>query len=79
MISKKLTIFFKSKGINVQCAYDLENDKFVPFEKMSPKPDIIIYQHPWYVEITQGPVVCSKFALTYYVPYYISIIYLTKP
>ena len=76
---KKTYDFFKSKGINVQCAYDLENNKFVPFEKMSPKPDIIIYQHPWYVEITQGPVVCSKFALTYYVPYYISIIYLTKP
>ena len=69
---KKTYDFFKSKGINVQCAYDLENDKFIPFEKMSPKPDIIIYQHPWYVETTQGPVVCSKFALTYYVPYYIS-------
>lgn len=69
---KKTYDFFKSKGMNVQCAYDLENDKFIPFEKMSPKPDIIIYQHPWYVETTQGPVVCSKFALTYYVPYYIS-------
>ena len=69
---KKTYDFFKSKGINVQCAYDLENDKFVPFEKMSPKPDIIIYQHPWYVETTQGPVVCSKFALTYYIPYFIS-------
>lgn len=69
---KKTYDFFKSKGMNVHCAYDLENDKFIPFEKMSPKPDIIIYQHPWYVETTQGPVVCSKFALTYYVPYYIS-------
>ena len=69
---KKTYDFFKSKGMNVQYAYDLENDKFIPFEKMSPKPDIIIYQHPWYVETTQGPVVCSKFALTYYVPYYIS-------
>lgn len=69
---KKTYDFFKLKGMNVQCAYDLENDEFIPFEKMSQKPDIIIYQHPWYVETTQGPVVCSKFALTYYVPYYIS-------
>ena len=69
---KKTYDFFKSKDMNVQCAYDLEKDEFIPFEKMSPKPDIIIYQHPWYVETTQGPVVCSKFALTYYVPYYIS-------
>lgn len=69
---KKTYEFFKSKDMNVKYAYDLENDKFIPFEKMSPKPDIIIYQHPWYVETTQGPVVCSKFALTYYVPYYIS-------
>ena len=69
---KKTYDFFKLKGMNVQCAYDLEKDEFIPFEKMSPKPDIIIYQHPWYVETTQGPVVCSKFALTYYVPYYIS-------
>ena len=69
---KKTYDFFISKGMNVQYAYDLEKDKFIPFEKMTPKPDIIIYQHPWYVETSQGPVVCSKFALTYYVPYYIS-------
>ena len=69
---RKTYEFFKTKGMKVQCAYDLEKDAFIPFEKMSPKPDIIIYQHPWYVETSQGPVVCSKFALTYYVPYYIS-------
>lgn len=69
---KKTYEFFKSKDMNVIYAYDIENDKYIPFEKMSPKPDIIIYQHPWYVETTQGPVVCSKFALTYYIPYFIS-------
>ena len=59
---------FLEKGLNVELAYDIQNEKHIPFEKFN--PDIIIYQHPWYVETSQGPVVCSKFALTYYVPYY---------
>lgn len=60
--------FFENKKMNVKYAYDIKKDKFIPFKKFN--PDIIIYQHPWYVETSQGPVVCSKFALTYYVPYY---------
>ncbi|MGN1153197.1 MAG: CDP-glycerol glycerophosphotransferase family protein [Candidatus Gastranaerophilaceae bacterium] len=68
----KVYNFFKQKNMKVVCAYDVDNDKFIPFENITPKADIIIYQHPWYVETSQGPVVCSKFALTYYVPYYIS-------
>lgn len=59
--------FFKNKKMNVELAYDFEKEKHIPFERFA--PDIIIYQHPWYVETTQGPVVCSKFALTAYVPY----------
>lgn len=59
--------FFKNKGMNVELAYDLKKNKHIPFKKFA--PDIIIYQHPWYVETSQGPVVCSKFALTAYVPY----------
>lgn len=59
--------FFKSKGMNVELGYDFDKNKHIPFEKFN--PDIIIYQHPWYVETSQGPVVCSKFALTAYVPY----------
>lgn len=58
----------KSKGLNVELAYDFKKNKHIPFECF--KPDIIIYQHPWYVETSQGPVVCSNFALTYYIPYY---------
>ena len=65
---KKTYEFFKNKNLNVKIAYAIEKDNFIPFEKF--RPDIIFYQHPWYVERTQGPVVCSKFALTAYVPYY---------
>ncbi len=68
---KKTYAYFKEKGLNVEYAYDTVNENFIPFEKFS--PDIIFYQHPWYVERTQGPVVCSKFALTSYIPYFFSI------
>lgn len=69
---EKVYKFFKTRNMRIKYAYNIEKQKFIPFEEMSPKPDIIIYQHPWYVETSQGPVVCSKFALTYYVPYFIS-------
>lgn len=69
---KKVYDFFKTRNMRVQYAYDVQKNKYIPFEKMNPKPDIIIYQHPWYVKTSQGPVVCSKFALTYYIPYFIS-------
>lgn len=68
---KRVYEYFKNKGLNAEYAYDTESEKFIPFEKFS--PDIIFYQHPWYVETTQGPVVCSKFALTGYIPYFFSI------
>lgn len=63
--------FFKKLGLNVEYTYDLKKAKFIPFKRF--KPDIIFYQHPWYVKTEQGPVVCSKFALTCYVPYYFPI------
>lgn len=69
---EKVYDFFKTKDMRVLKAFDCSNQSYIPFEDMKPKPDIIIYQHPWYVETSQGPVVCSEFALTYYVPYFFS-------
>ena len=66
---KRCYEFFKNKGMRVEYGYDTEKDDFIPFEKFN--PDIIIYSHPWYVYKTQGPVVCSKFALTFYIPYFL--------
>ena len=68
---KRTYKFFVERGINAECAYDTEKSCFMPFKKFN--PDIIIYQHPWYVKTEQGPVVCSKFALTGYIPYYFPI------
>lgn len=59
--------FFNRQKMNVELGYNLEKNKHIPLKEF--EPDIIIYQHPWYVETSQGPVVCSKFALTAYVPY----------
>ena len=68
---KKCYEFFNRRGMKVEYGYDTEKKEFIPFDKLSIKPDIIIYTHPWYVYKTQGPVMCSKYALTYYIPYFI--------
>lgn len=68
---KEVYAFFKEKSMNVEYAFDIKTSKFVSFKKFA--PDIIFYQHPWYVKTEQGPVVCSRFALTCYIPYYFPI------
>ena len=68
---KRVYSYFQAKGMNVEYGYDTEQNKFIAFKDFA--PDIIFYQHPWYVERSQGPVVCSKFALTAYVPYFFQI------
>ena len=62
--------FFKKQNMNVEYGYDIEKDFFIPLEKF--KPDIIFYTHPYFVQTQQGPVICSKFSLTYYIPYFIA-------
>lgn len=69
---KKVYDFFKNKNMRVSYAYDFEKDDYIAFEDMNIKPDIIFYCHPWYIYKTQGPVVCSKFSLTYYIPYFLA-------
>lgn len=61
--------FFKNKGLETHWGYDINKQEFIPIEKF--KPDIIFYQQPWYIQTQQGPVITSKFALTYYVPYFV--------
>ena len=76
---RKCYEYFKSKGMKVAYGYQIPYEHnpllqgnweyYIPLEKFN--PDIIIYSHPWYIYETQGPVVCSKFALTYYIPYFL--------
>lgn len=69
---EKVYKFFKTKNMKVKYAYDFKKDSYIPFEEMEPMPDIIFYCHPWYIYKTQGPVMSSKYALTYYIPYSVS-------
>ncbi len=62
--------FFSEKGLETYYGYDIEKEEFIPIKNFS--PDIIFYQQPWNIPTIQGPVVASKFALTYYVPYFIA-------
>lgn len=62
--------YFKSKNMDVRYAYDLETGKYIHSKDFG--ADLIFYQQPWSNETTQGPVVASKYALTYYVPYFIA-------
>lgn len=62
--------FFKD-NYNTEYAYNIDTSKHIPLKKFN--PDIIFYQHPWNVKTVQGPVVCSKYALTCYIPYYFPI------
>jgi len=68
---QKTYSFFQKQNMTVEYAFDINNSTFIPFINFN--PDIIFYQHPWYVKTEQGPVVCSKFALTCYIPYYFPI------
>ena len=61
--------FFTKKGLETYLGCDLKTGKIFPIKKF--KPDIIFYQEPWANQTIQGPVVASKFALTYYIPYFI--------
>jgi CDP-glycerol glycerophosphotransferase (TagB/SpsB family) len=61
--------FFKDKGMNVVKAY--KNHKYLKLNVF--KPDIVFYQQPWDLDKTQAPEVVSEFALTYYIPYYVSV------
>ena len=68
---QKVFDFFRNKNMQVILGYDIENEKFIPTKGVKPCPDIIIYQHPWFVETSQNAVRCSEFALTYYIPYFL--------
>jgi len=70
--TQKTYNFFKNKNMRVFYGYDFKQEKHIPFEALLPRPDIIIYQHPWHVETSQGPVKTSEFALSYYVPYFLA-------
>ncbi|MBQ8668144.1 CDP-glycerol glycerophosphotransferase family protein [bacterium] len=63
--------YFKSKGMNVEYAYDIETKEYIGLDKFN--IDILFYQQPWAIAPNQNISVTSEFALTCYVPYFVAI------
>lgn len=61
--------FFDRHGIKYDVAYDYEMDSAIPLSAFH--PDVVFYQHPWNIAHNQEPLVVSRFALTFYVPYFL--------
>lgn len=63
--------FFKNRNMNVEYAFDLNANSYIPLSKF--KPDIVFYQQPWNIHPSQSIVKVSEYALTCYVPYGIPV------
>ena len=60
---------YKEKNMEVHLAYnDIIGD--IPLSEFN--PDVIFYSRPWGIPKTHNPITAAKFALTCYVPYFIS-------
>ena len=59
--------FFKSRGINVEYAFDLEHKRYKDLREFN--PDIIFYEQPWELSKVQSIETTSKFALPMYCNY----------
>lgn len=61
--------YFRNNGVNCVLAYDLKHNKPIPLKEYS--PDFVFYQQPWRIAKNQDIPAVSKFALTFYIPYYV--------
>lgn len=61
--------FFAHKGVQMVDVVSADGKEIYPLSIV--KPDIVIYQQPWGVSENQGPLSVSRYALTFYIPYYI--------
>ncbi|PAF49656.1 hypothetical protein BKH43_06515 [Helicobacter sp. 13S00401-1] len=61
-------LYFKKENINIIYAY--KDKKYLSLKEL--RPDIVFYEQPWELARNQAPLYTSKFALTYYMPYYVS-------
>lgn len=57
------------RNMQYEIVYNLKNDKPISLKKLN--PDLVFYQQPWSLFKAHMPKVVSKFALTYYIPYFV--------
>ena len=65
--AKRTYNFFKSRGINVEYAFDLEHKRYKDLREFN--PDIIFYEQPWELSKIQSIETTSNFALPMYCNY----------
>ena len=62
--------WFQGRGIlNCVLAYDSKTDRALPLDRF--QPDMVFYQQPWFIPPCQMPRVVSRYALTFYIPYFV--------
>ena len=61
--------YFEEKDIDCLIAYDKDTGKAIDLDIF--KPDIVFYQQPYMYNKVHEPLTVSKYALTYYIPYYV--------
>ena len=68
ILQEKMAYFY-NLGMNVRCRWDIKRKEAIPFN--SDDVDILFYQQPWEIPAQLQPSRVSRFALTYYFPYYV--------
>ena len=66
---RQMREFFDARGMQWVETYDIEANRCKSFREF--KPDIVFYSQPWGHDFSQIPSVVSRYALTYYVPYFV--------
>lgn len=61
--------YFKEKSMEYVCAYDVERHKALNLSEFNPQ--LVFYDQPWKISKNQMPYEISKYALTFYIPYYV--------
>ena len=66
-IAQRTYNFFKSRGMNVEYAFDVEHKEYKDLREFN--PDIIFYEQPWEISKIQSIETTSEFALPMYCNY----------
>ncbi|MBQ8459729.1 hypothetical protein IJ541_06470 [bacterium] len=61
--------YFKTRSMDCVCAYDVEEHKASDLREFN--PILVFYDQPWKISKNQMPCEVSKYALTFYIPYYV--------
>lgn len=67
---EKTKAFFDAINVTKFFAYDFKTDTYSSLKEF--KPDYVVYQQPWRLNLKQLPHHVARYALTFYIPYYVA-------